>query len=163
MLQPRIFPIPHVAVLNAANIKVHRVTDAILLRGHTKNLPAARVKTFLLQEHVGEVVCVAPRDDAALRIALIGSGLTYTHMPFADGDKIPIHQLEILAKRLADDIKAGGKVLLHCNAGRNRSALLAGLILLRLGFTGTGAVALIREKRPGALANRTFATYLECS
>ncbi len=33
-------------------------------------------------------------------------------------------------------IKAGQPVLSHCGAGFNRSALLAGLILLELGWSG---------------------------
>jgi protein-tyrosine phosphatase len=45
--------------------------------------------------------------------------------------------------------------------GYNRSALVAGLILCELGFTGPDAVARLRERRPGALFNERFAAYLE--
>jgi protein-tyrosine phosphatase len=41
--------------------------------------------------------------------------------------------------------------------GHNRSALLAGLILTYLGMTGYDAVTLLRQKRQGALYNKTFA------
>jgi protein-tyrosine phosphatase len=44
--------------------------------------------------------------------------------------------------------------------GLNRSALVAGLVLTYLGMEGEDAVALLREKRPGALFNKNFAAYL---
>ena len=54
----------------------------------------------------------------------------------------------------------GEKVLAHCGMGFNRSALVAGLVLTYLGMKGEDAVALLREKRPGALFNENFAAYL---
>jgi protein-tyrosine phosphatase len=50
--------------------------------------------------------------------------------------------------------------LAHCGIGLNRSALVAGLVLTYLGMKGEDAVALLREKRPGALFNENFAAYL---
>jgi hypothetical protein len=44
--------------------------------------------------------------------------------------------------------------------GFNRSALVAGLILIELGMPGATAVARLRERRPGALYNDRFADYL---
>jgi protein-tyrosine phosphatase len=54
----------------------------------------------------------------------------------------------------------GEKVLAHCGMGYNRSALVAGLVLTYLGMKGEDAVTLLRDKRPGALFNETFAAYL---
>uniref|UniRef100_UPI00397E2A95 hypothetical protein n=1 Tax=Salmonella sp. SAL4450 TaxID=3159905 RepID=UPI00397E2A95 len=45
--------------------------------------------------------------------------------------------------------------------GHNRSALLAGLILVYRGMPGAQAVNLLRHKRQGALYNKTFAAYLQ--
>jgi protein-tyrosine phosphatase len=45
--------------------------------------------------------------------------------------------------------------------GYNRSALVAGLILIELGMNGPQAVARLRERRPGALFNPNFADFLE--
>jgi hypothetical protein len=42
----------------------------------------------------------------------------------------------------------------------NRSALVAGLILVELGWSGTRALDRLRERRPGALFNEVFAAYL---
>lgn len=48
------------------------------------------------------------------------------------------------------------RVFILCQAGMNRSGLLAGLVLRALGEDGEAAVACIRRLRPGALSNLTF-------
>ncbi len=57
----------------------------------------------------------------------------------------------------ADAVRAGRKVLARCQAGYNRSALLAAFILLRLGHTSHEAIHLVREARgPYTLFNASF-------
>lgn len=47
--------------------------------------------------------------------------------------------------------------LLHCQAGLNRSGLVASLALMQSGFTARGALAILREKRsPAVLCNPHF-------
>jgi hypothetical protein len=54
------------------------------------------------------------------------------------------------------------KILVRCQAGYNRSGLVVGLVLLRLGYDPVSAVELIREKRgPHALCNAYFVSYLD--
>lgn len=53
-------------------------------------------------------------------------------------------------------IRAGKRTLINCRAGINRSCLVAGLALIRLGYTGMDAYNLLRSKRPGCLANLSF-------
>ena len=54
-----------------------------------------------------------------------------------------------------------GVTLVHCQAGLNRSGLVAGLALVLSGMTPADAVALMREKRsPAVLCNPTFAAWL---
>ena len=60
-----------------------------------------------------------------------------------------------------DAWKFGKRVLVHCTMGRNRSGLINGCILWLNGMTGEDAVRLIQEKRPGALSNPVFASYLK--
>jgi hypothetical protein len=45
--------------------------------------------------------------------------------------------------------------------GFNRSALVAGLILNELGMPGPQIVHRLRERRPGALFNERFASYVD--
>ena len=53
------------------------------------------------------------------------------------------------------------RVLSHCGMGLNRSALVAGLTLHKLGMSGPEVVTRLRARRPGALFNPQFATFLE--
>lgn len=54
-----------------------------------------------------------------------------------------------------------GPTLVHCQAGLNRSGLLAALVLMRLGLPAQHAIALLRVKRsPAVLCNKSFEEYL---
>jgi protein-tyrosine phosphatase len=57
-------------------------------------------------------------------------------------------------------IAGGHRVLSHCGMGYNRSAFVAGLIMIELGMSGPDVVARLRERRPGALFNDGFADCL---
>ena len=84
----------------------------------------------------------------------------YIYFPIFDEELPDLPKLHALARLGAEVIAGGHKVLSHCGMGFNRSALLAGLILVHLGFSGPQAVSLLRAKRPGALFNTVFADYL---
>ncbi|HJZ76305.1 MAG TPA: dual specificity protein phosphatase family protein [Vicinamibacterales bacterium] len=79
-----------------------------------------------------------------------------------DNEQLPqIAKLRAIARLGATLIGAGHRVLSHCGLGYNRSALVAGMILVELGMAGPMALARIRERRPGALYNEGFAAFLE--
>jgi protein-tyrosine phosphatase len=62
---------------------------------------------------------------------------------------------------VATRVSEGRRVLSRCQAGLNRSSLVAGLAMLRLGFSGEDAVQLIRSKRSRwALCNREYEEFL---
>ena len=86
----------------------------------------------------------------------------YVYFPIADDDEVlPCEtKLRAVAKMCASLVADGHRVLSHCGMGYNRSALVAGLILIELGVPGTVAVEQIRARRPGALFNDRFADYL---
>lgn len=70
---------------------------------------------------------------------------------------------EAAAMVVAGGIEEGLAVLTHCQAGINRSSLVAGIALLELGWVDTGAdaISLLREERsPACLCNATFEQYL---
>ena len=88
----------------------------------------------------------------------------YRYWPIVDEPVLPD------LKELADVVEWGykhlgpGEVLLtHCQAGHNRSGLVDGEILKRIGMTGKEALALIKKQVPGGLANQVFADYVENS
>lgn len=84
----------------------------------------------------------------------------YVYFPIYDEDLPDVARLHALATLGACLIRNGQSVLSHCGAGFNRSALVAGLILVELGWTGKDALARLRERRRGALFNEVFADYL---
>lgn len=80
----------------------------------------------------------------------------YACYPIPDGKRFD----EDLFRFAVDDVEhwraKGHTVLVHCHAGRNRSATVAALVLMRMGWTGGEAVRHIRNLRPRAIANPVF-------
>jgi protein-tyrosine phosphatase len=84
----------------------------------------------------------------------------YVYYPFRDEAVPTLHKLHAIARLGAALIVAGERVLVHCQMGLNRSALVAGLVLIYGGLSGEAAVSRLQERRPGALYNEAFAAYL---
>ncbi len=84
----------------------------------------------------------------------------YVYFPIFDDELPNLPKLNGLARLGASLITHGHCVLSHCGMGFNRSALLAGLILVERGMSGPDAVARLRDRRPGALFNDRFASFL---
>lgn len=69
-------------------------------------------------------------------------------------------KLDELADYVVGALQAG-KTLVHCQAGLNRSNLIAALALIKLGRTPNEAIQLLRERRtPLVLCNAAFTGYL---
>jgi protein-tyrosine phosphatase len=85
----------------------------------------------------------------------------YIYFPIFDEDLPNLAKLQAIGDLGARIITSGHRVLSHCGMGFNRSALVAGVILNKLGMAGPDAVRRLRERRPGALFNECFAAYLE--
>lgn len=84
----------------------------------------------------------------------------YVYFPIFDEDLPSPTRLEAVVRLGAHLVASGHRVLSHCGMGFNRSALVAGLILHRLGMPGEAVVARLRERRPGALFNQIFAEHI---
>lgn len=87
-------------------------------------------------------------------------GCLYIYFPIYDEELPTMTRLDAVGTLGAQLIRSGHRVLSHCGMGFNRSALVAGVILNKLGVPGAEIVARIRERRPGALFNNVFANYL---
>ena len=62
---------------------------------------------------------------------------------------------------IASAVREGQNVLVRCQAGLNRSSLVAGIALVDLGFDGADVVQMIRARRsPWALCNDSYAEFL---
>jgi protein-tyrosine phosphatase len=85
----------------------------------------------------------------------------YVYFPMFDEDLPNLHKLHAIGNLGANIINSGHRVLSHCGMGFNRSALVAGVILHKMGMPGPTIVQRLRERRPGALFNECFARFLE--
>jgi len=84
----------------------------------------------------------------------------YVYFPIFDEELPDLRKLEAVTALGAHLVEAGNRVLSHCGMGFNRSALVAGRILNRLGMPGVEVVQRLRERRAGALFNDVFASHL---
>jgi protein-tyrosine phosphatase len=85
------------------------------------------------------------------------------HVPFEDGDasSLPLGSFESVAEAVVHALKRDERVLLHCTAGLNRSALVMGFVLVRLGMTPLEAIGRMRDARSEwVLCNEAFEKFL---
>jgi len=61
---------------------------------------------------------------------------------------IPIAKLVIGARTALEMIRTGGKVYVHCAAGRHRGVVMGSCILIAQGYEPEAAMQLITERRP---------------
>jgi protein-tyrosine phosphatase len=93
-------------------------------------------------------------------VPTVPNQVVYVYFPIFDEDLPDLHKLQGVVSLAACAVSGGHRVLSHCGMGYNRSALIAGLVLVKLGMSGADAVARLRQRRPGALFNPVFAEYL---
>ena len=78
-----------------------------------------------------------------------------------DHADIPDERLLLMLARYVNQCRRLGMTLVHCQAGLNRSALVAGLALVESGMSGEQAIKLLRDKRCEAvLCNSAFENWL---
>jgi protein-tyrosine phosphatase len=87
--------------------------------------------------------------------------ILYVYLPLHDHFELPnMQKMRAVARLGADLYRQGFRIVSHCGMGLNRSALMAGLILHDLGWTGREAVLRLQERRAGALYNDVFHSFL---
>jgi protein-tyrosine phosphatase len=119
-----------------------------------------RIEDWEIIEEHGISVVIDLEGDVDLGIPTMPNHILYLYFPIYDEDLPDMPKLHAVARMAASLVEAGERVLSHCGMGFNRSALLAGLILVYMGVEGSRAVELLRSRRPGALFNQVFADYL---
>jgi len=81
---------------------------------------------------------------------------------FEDKPELPdLNTLMAVAKSIYTFRSEGKKVLVHCQAGLNRSGLVVGAALAYDGWPGVQAVKRIQTARKDALHNEKFRAYVE--
>jgi protein-tyrosine phosphatase len=88
----------------------------------------------------------------------------YVHFPIDDADTVD-HKTRQVASLVADLVRGGHRVLVHCVQGLNRSGIVVARALMFLGYSATEAIDLVRLRRGldvglGALGNERFVEWL---
>jgi protein-tyrosine phosphatase len=115
--------------------------------------------TAVVQEH-GLSVVIDLEQDLDRGIPDHPDSVIYVYFPIRDEGLPPLRRLHAVAQLGSDLLRQGERLLVHCEMGLNRSALLAGLILVHGGTSGEAAFERLQIRRPGALFNRHFSEYL---
>lgn len=89
------------------------------------------------------------------------AGLVTIHCPLFDSDTVlgsaSLSMTMLAARAVAEAHRAGGNVLVMCQAGINRSAMVAALAMQMLGMEPNESVERLRRRRhPHCLANLCF-------
>lgn len=99
--------------------------------------------------------------DLDIGVPTVPNHMLYIYFPIEDEGLPDLPKLHATARLGAQLVQNGHRVLSHCGMGLNRSALVAGLIMVYLGRQGSEVVEHLRDRRPGALFNENFAAYLQ--
>lgn len=140
-------------------MKTHRIMPGLYISRNALDLTVAQRSELVRELRLGLVINLW-RDDPGWRdIPRLG----YFHVPIPDGQQWRRAELERLACLVASYELGGPRsVLITCHAGRNRSGLLAALIVREVtGESGARAMEIVRAGRPRAIANPYHAAYLE--
>jgi hypothetical protein len=86
--------------------------------------------------------------------------ILYVYHPILDADLPNLAKIDALGRLVANLVSSDHRVLVHCRMGFNRSVLVIATALTYLGMTGEAALNHLRERRPGALFNETFASHV---
>lgn len=85
----------------------------------------------------------------------------YTQAQLFDAPIIPNEDELYALANCVNKYKERGVTLVHCQAGLNRSGLIAALSMIQMGMTPKRAIAILRDKRsPAVLCNKVFEEWL---
>jgi protein-tyrosine phosphatase len=112
------------------------------------------------------VVCAAQQLSEPTQMA---GNFEYVKVPLQDvewdfaDDMQQLLDLIELTSQLANVVKRGGKVLIYCQMGLNRSGLLTGLTLLHLGYIPKDVIKMIKRRSKITLSNKSFVKIINYS
>jgi protein-tyrosine phosphatase len=106
------------------------------------------------------VLSLAPAEELAadgvsdLRERLSEVGIGWRHFPIKDFD-IPAPEAEaqwnLIASEIHDTLDTGGRVVIHCKAGRGRTGAAALRLMIEAGEAPEEALVRLRTARPGSV------------
>jgi protein-tyrosine phosphatase len=133
------------------------VAPGLFISGHPD-----RARDFL-SEGVNVVVDLEGDIDSSIADAERQEEKTvYLYWPIEDGPMPDEGTVRGIAAYVARAIDEGGRVLVHCRSGHNRSGLICARVLMERGMSPDDAIATVRSKRKDgeALGNENFVRWL---
>lgn len=92
---------------------------------------------------------------------ILGPNTERTEITMYDSLDQAADQAQELAASVVDWLRVGAKVLIHCQAGLNRSGLITAVTLVKLGYSPSDAIDMLRKMRCSeVLCNRSFEDYV---
>ncbi|HVM38815.1 MAG TPA: dual specificity protein phosphatase family protein [Sphingomicrobium sp.] len=119
------------------------VTDHIAVGGC---FPAERAAELAASHGIGAVVDLRQEDCDDVEV-LGRAGLSFLHLPTPDMHPVPVAMLERGVRFAAEHIARGDKVLIHCQHGIGRSALLALCVMVDQGLEPMAAIRQAKDRR----------------
>jgi protein-tyrosine phosphatase len=111
---------------------------------------------LILPTHINYVVSLYPWERYTIKHKVRGE----LYIRMYDDPNQATDQIDDLAKQV-NEWRARGQVLVHCQAGLNRSSVVVARALMLSGMTANDAINLLREKRsPACLCNKGFENWL---
>lgn len=121
----------------------HWVTDGVAIGGCFPGDRAAELATAYGIRGVVDLRAEESDDETSLRRA----GIEFLHLPAPDMEPARHEQLEAGVAFVREHLALGGKVLIHCQHGIGRSALLALCVLVDQGWEPLAAVEHAKDRR----------------
>lgn len=128
---------------------ISRVTDTLWQGGCADGLVLPRQVEHLVSLYPWESYAVYHELRSTLKVRM------YDSLGLPDEGQL------VALVRWVQECRKTGITLVHCQAGLNRSGLLAALVLMDGGMTAEKAISVLREQRsPAVLCNPAFEEYL---
>ncbi len=139
-------------------MKLTEVIPQLYIRQHTKKIGYERKLKALRAKNVTLVLRLCRQPDLDFPL----EGITNYYIPIVDSRKdINFKAFKQINELSVTAISKGRGVLIHCIAGRNRSALACALVMREItGCSGEEAYQRIKTIRPGTFSNYLFKQYL---
>jgi protein-tyrosine phosphatase len=119
------------------------ITDGLAVGG---SFPSDRADSLAREHRINAVVDLRNegRDDEHL---LRRHGITLLHLPTEDMCGVDEHHLESGIRFSCEQLDRGARVLIHCEHGIGRSAVLALCVIVRRGLAPLDALELMKSRR----------------